>query len=51
MQVRVLAAFKFSLEKTISATVNKQKINGRNNFFILRIIKLFLNIVKFIPLC
>lgn len=43
MQVRVLAAFKFSFEKIIRASVNKQKTSGRNNLFILNIIKLFLN--------
>ena len=43
MQVRVLAAFKFSLEKIIRANVNPQKINGKINRFIFKTKKLFLN--------
>ena len=43
MQVRVLAAFKFSFENIINANVKQTKINGRSSFFRFNIIKLFLN--------
>lgn len=43
MQVRVLAAFKFSFENIISANVNPTNMIGKSSFFIFKIIKLFLN--------
>ena len=43
VQVRVLAAFRFSLENIISANVNVQNIKGKKSLFIFNIKKLFLN--------